>query len=199
MGETKKCKHCQSEIDKKAKICPNCRKKQGGKGKFVIIGIIVFFILVGALGSNNDDSASTSGNNEADKATNTQASADGKDVENTQTTKEPTEAPIEYTSYNVSEMMNDLDSNALKAETKYNNQYVEITGKLSNIDSSGDYISLNPENDDFVIIGVQCYIKNDDQKNKIMEMSKGDTVTLKGKIKSVGEVLGYSLDIDSIE
>ncbi len=30
MGETKKCKYCQSEIDKKAKICPNCKKKQGG-------------------------------------------------------------------------------------------------------------------------------------------------------------------------
>ena len=24
----KKCKYCQSEIDRKAKICPNCRKKQ---------------------------------------------------------------------------------------------------------------------------------------------------------------------------
>ena len=24
----KKCKYCQSEIDEKAKICPNCRKKQ---------------------------------------------------------------------------------------------------------------------------------------------------------------------------
>jgi hypothetical protein len=55
MGETKKCKHCQSEIDKKAKICPHCRKKQGGKTKFIIIGVIVFFILVGALSSKNDD------------------------------------------------------------------------------------------------------------------------------------------------
>lgn len=31
-----------------------------------------------------------------------------------------------------------------------------------------------------------------------MEMSVDDIVTLRGKIKSVGEVLGYSLDIDSI-
>ena len=29
-------------------------------------------------------------------------------------------------------------------------------------------------------------------------MSIGDIVTLKGKCTSVGEVLGYSLDIDSI-
>ena len=52
---------------------------------------------------------------------------------------------------------------------------------------------------DFEIIGVQCYIKNDDQKAKIASMSKGDTVTLKGKCTDVGEVLGYSLDIDEIE
>jgi len=31
-----------------------------------------------------------------------------------------------------------------------------------------------------------------------MDMSIGDIVTLKGKCTSVGEVLGYSLDIDSI-
>ena len=49
------------------------------------------------------------------------------------------------------------------------------------------------------IIGVQCYIKNDDQKAQIASMSKGDTITLKGKCTDVGEVLGYSLDIDEIE
>lgn len=30
--ETKVCKYCKSEIPKKAKVCPNCRKKQGGIG-----------------------------------------------------------------------------------------------------------------------------------------------------------------------
>lgn len=29
-SETKLCKYCQTEIPAKAKICPNCRKKQGG-------------------------------------------------------------------------------------------------------------------------------------------------------------------------
>ena len=27
-GETKKCKYCQSDIPKKAKVCPVCKKKQ---------------------------------------------------------------------------------------------------------------------------------------------------------------------------
>ena len=86
--------------------------------------------------------------------------------------------------------MSQLDSNAMGASDKYKGKYLEITGKLSNIDAAGKYIDL---------IGVQCYIKNDDQKSKIASMSKGDTVTLKGKCTDVGEVLGYSLDIEEIE
>ena len=36
----KKCKYCQSDIDDKAKICPNCRKKQGPKVlKWVLIAV----------------------------------------------------------------------------------------------------------------------------------------------------------------
>ena len=39
-NETKKCKHCQTEIPKKAKVCPNCHKKmeiikKGEEGTFV--------------------------------------------------------------------------------------------------------------------------------------------------------------------
>ncbi len=54
MGETKKCKHCQTEIDKKAKVCPNCRRKQGGKAKFIILGIIVIIVIVAALNGTDD-------------------------------------------------------------------------------------------------------------------------------------------------
>lgn len=54
--ETKICKHCQSEIPKKAKVCPVCRKKQGIGCLPIIIGVIVIFILIGALGSGGDDS-----------------------------------------------------------------------------------------------------------------------------------------------
>lgn len=50
-NNTKKCKYCQSDIPKKAKICPNCRKKQNkAKGCLTaIIVVIVVFILLIAL------------------------------------------------------------------------------------------------------------------------------------------------------
>lgn len=50
----KKCKHCQTEIDSKAKICPNCRKKQG-KPIWLIV-LIVFFVLAVLSGVTGNDS-----------------------------------------------------------------------------------------------------------------------------------------------
>lgn len=186
--ETKICKHCQTEIPKKAKVCPQCRKKQGGKLKWIIVAVVVIAIIGAAAGGGDDDSKQSS-----ESSTEKQASAKTKTEK-----KEAKEEEISYTPYSVSQMMNDLDDNALNAENTYNGQYVEITGILGNIDSGGKYISLMPEDNEFAIIGVQCYIKDDGQKSQVAAMSKGDTVTLRGKVKSVGEVLGYSLDIDEI-
>lgn len=42
---TKICKHCKTEIPYNAKICPQCRKKQGGKMKWVVIGILALAVI----------------------------------------------------------------------------------------------------------------------------------------------------------
>lgn len=54
MSETKICKYCKSEIPKDAKICPQCRKKQKGKGGLIAIIVIVVIIAIAGLGGNND-------------------------------------------------------------------------------------------------------------------------------------------------
>lgn len=54
----KKCKHCQSEIDTNAKVCPNCRKKQSMPKWLIIVLIIVGITIVGSIaggGSNSED------------------------------------------------------------------------------------------------------------------------------------------------
>lgn len=155
-------------------------KKKGGKLKWVVLAVVA---VIGAVGGNSDPNTTSSSSTSAKM----------------ESTKEvDTPAPIEYTTVSVNDMMSDLDSNAMGASDKYKGKYLEITGKLGNIDASGKYIDLMADGD-FEIIGVQCYIKNDDQKSKIASMSKGDAVTLKGKCTDVGEVLGYSLDIEEIE
>lgn len=40
----KKCKYCQSEIDKKAKVCPVCKRSLKGHG--CLIAILVFIIVI---------------------------------------------------------------------------------------------------------------------------------------------------------
>lgn len=157
-------------------------KKKGGKLKWVVLAVVAIGV-IGAIGGNSD-SGTTSTSSTSTKA------------ESTKETDTP--APIEYTSVSVNDMMSQLDDNALGASDKYKGQYLEITGRLGTIDSSGKYISLYSD-DEYAIIGVQCQIKNDEQRSKVASMAKGDTVTLKGKCTTVGEVLGYSVDIEEIE
>ncbi len=183
---TKLCRHCKTEIPASAKVCPQCRKKQGVGCLGTVIVAVCFLFFLYAIGTSGKDDKKDSQNQTTIS-------------KNQQTTTQETETKITYTSYTVTQMMEDLESNAMKASETYKDQYVEITGRLGVIDSSGKYISLYPEDDEWAIIGVQCYIITDEQKEKVMKMEKGSSITLKGKIKSVGEVLGYSLDIDSIE
>lgn len=193
MGDMKNCKRCKAEMKKKDIYCPVCKKKQNNKALYIIAGFVVLAILSFLFGSGEDAVETVTKDNDPKTEIT-------KDVKPTKKPKEkPTEKPIEYTKYDVSEMLDDLDSNAMKAEKKYQDQYVEITGRLSNIDSDGKYISLEPSNDEFTLINVQCFMKSDEQKEKVMEMSKGDTVTIKGKVKSIGEVLGYTVAITEID
>ena len=56
MEQMKKCKYCQTDIPKKAKVCPNCKRTL--KGHVFLTSLIVFIILVGvgvAASSNMDD------------------------------------------------------------------------------------------------------------------------------------------------
>lgn len=188
---TKLCKYCKSEIPADAKICPNCRKKQGKSGCLIaVIAVVVILVLVGiASGGGSDDKTSSSS---SQGSTTAQSSSSA-------TSSASSEETVTYTAYTVDEMMDDLNTNAMNASDKYKNQYIEITGKLQSIDSDGKYISVLPENEEFAIIGVSCYIKSDEQKDVIKTKTMGDTITLRGKCTSVGDVLGYSLDIDSID
>lgn len=55
--DTKLCKYCQTEISKKAKVCPNCRKKQkGGVFKWIAIVIVALMAVSCAASIGGDES-----------------------------------------------------------------------------------------------------------------------------------------------
>ena len=184
---TKICKYCKTEIPKDAKICPNCRKKQKGPLGLIIAGVIVVLV-IGSVAGGGSGSKSTSAKTEDKAVTTASKEAD----------VQTTEAPKEYITVTKQELSDELHANDLKAYDKYKDKYIEVSGYLDVIDSSGKYISINTGKEDFSFVNVQCYIKNDDQKAVVMDMNKGDAVTVKGKCKDVGEVLGYQIDIEEI-
>lgn len=177
------CKHCGTEIAAKAKVCPQCGGKNPPpfykRGWFIALCVVVVVAIVSSAASSNEPASTP--------------------VDPSVSASVSTPAPvIEYTVRTADEMISLLDSNALKAENTYNDAYVEVTGRLRNIDSDGDYISLEPIKDSWSFNSIMCYIKNDTQLQQVMDMSIDDTVTIRGQIKSVGEVMGYSMNIIEI-
>lgn len=97
--ETKLCKYCQTEISKKAKVCPNCRKKQkGGFLKWIVI-VVVAIIAVSCVAGGGNDGDSES---EKEPETNTETIKEISEHE----TEEETEKIIEL-SVESSEIYND--------------------------------------------------------------------------------------------
>ena len=170
------CKSCGAEIASSAKSCPKCgakNKKPIWKRWWVwILVVIILFAAIGSVGGNS----------------NTNNSSSSADIDDT-----AIQEPINYITVSVADMIDMLNTNALKAENTYNGQYLEITGRLNVIDSDGSYIALY--GGDFDFIGVQCYVKNDEQLNFVTDMVTGDTYTVRVKITDVGEVIGYQADI----
>ena len=172
------CKKCGHEVDKKAVVCTEC----GCKIKKTILKKWWFWALVIvaviAIGS--------SGGNQSTTDTNTAP------LQNQ-------EQDITYEVVDLQTMFDDLSSNAMKAENNYKDKYVEFSCKIASFDSDGAYVSVEPENaSEFNFSSAMCYIKNDTQKKFLIEKNVGDTITVKGKIKSIGELMGYSLDIKEV-
>ena len=94
------------------------------------------------------------------------------------------------------QMIEDLESNALAASTTYEGKRVTVTGKVGNIDASGDYFSIEGT-DEFSFTNVQIFI-NDDQVATVSGYTAGQDVTVTGTVTEVGEILGYSIDAESL-
>lgn len=149
-----------------------------------VIGIVfAVFLIIGIIGILGSDDTGSSGPGSSAAAV---------------ATSKPTSTPITYTSVDAQKLIDDLKANALNASNTYKGQYLSVTGQVSNIDASGQYIDIDPIGAQFNLTFIQCYIKTDDVRNVVASLSKGDVVTVSGKCDDVGEVMGYSINIDSI-
>lgn len=72
---TKLCKHCKTEIPAAAKVCPNCRRKQGGVVKWIVIAVVALVIIGSAAGGGNDDSEPKQASNTNNSSENSQSAS----------------------------------------------------------------------------------------------------------------------------
>jgi hypothetical protein len=141
------------------------------KKRFWAIGVVVLVIAMQAGGGSSD-----SNNSATDTAT-----------------KAPAEPATEVTAQ---KLITDLEGNALNAKTTWEDERVKITGIVYNIDASGDYFSLRGD-DEFSFTNVTVNI-DESLVGAVSAFTIGQEVTVTGKITGVGEILGYSVDAESI-
>lgn len=187
----KTCPKCDAELEnQKSKICPSCGAKLSTpifkKWWFWVLIVLVVIIIASAGGGDTEI--------EEKESDDTQMTDNGEANNDEKVTS------VKYEQVDLQKMLDDLNGNALRAENTYQNKYIEVVGKISNFDSDGSYISIEPINaSEWNFETVMCYIKNDSQRELLLQKNVGDTVTIKGKVISVGEILGYSINIDEIK
>ena len=153
-NETKLCKHCKSEIPKAAKVCPNCRKKQGGFGKWIVIGIVVIILLAVVFGGGDDKpkkvenkTASTQqGENDNNKEADTQEEKDIFTVGETAELNDVQVTLLKYSESKGSEFNKPTDGNVyLMAEFEIvNNSDSEMNvSSVMSFEAYADDYSLN--------------------------------------------------------
>lgn len=180
-----KCPTCgNTDVTLKMKKCPVCNVKLPKpiytKWWFWTI-IVLGVLIIAAIGSGGEDATLENGG--TDSGAGTAESQENK-----------------YEKVDIDKMLEDLKQNALKAEKDYQNKYVELTGKISSFDSDGKYITIESVTaSEWNFDTVMCYIKDDGQREYLMNKTKGDTITVRGKITSIGEVLGYSLRMEEVK
>lgn len=168
-----KCKECGKEISKDAELCPHCGKKIKKGNLFLqIIGVLFIIGFIGNLSN-------------GDKTNNKQYTNSEKIAEN-----------IVYQKISLRDLERQLKENAARAQQQYQGMYVEFDGPIATIDANGEYFSV--KSGDF-LSSFHCSIKNGQQKQILISKNVGNIVHIKGKIKRVGEIMGYSVDVIEIK
>lgn len=105
---------------------------------------------------------------------------------------------IVYNKYTVAELFKDLEDNSMRAEKDHQDEYVEITGVISGISKQGKYILLYTSKEAWMELDtIFCETITDEQEDYLLNLSKGQKITLRGKIRSVDVLNPYSVDIYS--
>lgn len=151
-GPTKYCKKCHSVMPQVMKVCPTCGKKQSGKAKWIILGVVIFFVLVAAIGGGSGDKKPKVTDNKTGEAV--------KSTESTETTEsgdgKTHVAPGQtFDDSGISVSINDFDDNYKVKDDEYG-LYKPDKGK-KHIKISLTFVNNNDSNEYIDIYCFKCY------------------------------------------
>lgn len=196
--KTKKCKHCKSDMPYNAKVCPTCRRSQGGVLKWVII-ILAVLVVLGVIGALFGDDEG-----ESNKEPKRPASSNSQDENNNESQPEESQAqePMEN------------ESTESTTEFDYEDMHVRYTGHELGQNMAGektlivyfDFTNNSSENKSFaysfsakafqngVELDSSLLFSNDTCKNRDNEIQPGTTVPV-----GVDFVLGEDMSDISLQ
>lgn len=184
-NQMKKCKHCKTEIPKDAKVCPNCRKKQGGKLKWVITAVVVIGVIGAALGGGEDKPKKVGNIDEANQADSQENIAEEQEVFHIGETAELNDVRVTMTNY---EESNGSEYNA----PSDGNVFILVEFEIENNSDSelavSSALSFEAYSDDYAL---------DYSLQALLE--KGSSKQLDGSIapgKKMKGVVGYEVPSD---
>lgn len=177
----KLCKHCKTEIPADAKICPNCRKKQGIGCLPVIIIAVVVIIAIAAFGSSSSDESAPVNKIDNSGANNTPTAS--QTTENTgsgDTAEENDVSAVQvggtYTGSDVKFTVNSYDPNYIVKNDEYGLynpdpgfKYIAVNFTFENVGKSDKYVSIN----DF-----DCYADNSSCEQTYLTPDAGDFINV---------------------
>ena len=134
----KLCKYCKSEIPADAKVCPNCRKKQGIKVWQIILIVVVVIGIIGAVAGKGNEQP-TSKDNGSEKESVTADKKAEKKEEKTEFSQNET-VTFKDVDFTVTNVEKTTGSEYDTAKEGY--EYVIVTVKIEN--KSDKKISYNP-------------------------------------------------------
>jgi len=173
MANAKRCSHCGAVFPGNLNVCPYCGRKYkkplSSRWWFIVLMIVGGLFLIMLIGTLLGELGKP-------------------DV------RSPEEiAETEYMEVTVDDLYDALLANQLAAEDTYVDAFVAVTGELSYIDANGEYIKISGSTYDMM-----CDIETTEVLDKVKTLVIGDTITVKGQIKSI-DSLGYYMDIEGIE
>ena len=191
-GPQKICKHCKKAIPKASKVCPHCMKKQGAKTSTIVIVVVAVIALAAIFGNLNfNDTPEVKDNQPVSNQDNNLQNDQQGETPDAPEVVTPEAPAYDYEFSDVVDLIQEYKDNEVSADNKYKDKTVKVTGIVKDIGKDildSAYITIN-DGKDITWDYAQCYFKDKDEVAKIENLSKGDTVTL------IGKVSNYSLTL----